>query len=82
MQKWDGYVDKCQQTSHDRDELSRKYADCDRMQEVSRMICDCCNGDITLMHDGFVQVTENFGPHEDEDVYIFCSIKCMLGWYQ
>ena len=47
MQKWDGYVDKCQQTSHDRDELSRKYADRDRMQEVSRMTftfkieCDC-----------------------------------------
>ena len=49
MQKWDGYVDKCQQTSTDRDELSRKYADCDRLQEVSRMKrwiyrieCDFC----------------------------------------
>jgi hypothetical protein len=32
--------------------------------------------------DQFIQVTENFGPHEDEDVYHFCSIVCMKGWYQ
>ena len=46
------------------------------------MICDCCNNDITLMHDGFIQVIENFGPYEDEDVYHFCSIRCMRAWYQ
>jgi hypothetical protein len=46
------------------------------------MICDCCRINIDDYQTQYIQVIENHGPHEDEDEYFFCSVKCVLGWYE
>ena len=46
------------------------------------MICSECAVNIQDEQIQYIQVLENFGPHEDDEMFHFCSIRCMLGWYK